>query len=441
MKILKIITVLFALLLSQPAFCTDWTILIFVQAKNNLCKFAAQNLSDMAKIGSNNNVNILVQWYQPGQNGIWRYKIEKNKIELDIHLPQNSDGSNSVELVDSMRWAVNKYPADNYFLVLWNHGVGILDPVWGGSGRMGLNPFITNNNPKAQITGLTKNFESEFTTPSQMHQRGILFNELNRTYMNNQELAQALKEIKTDVLKNRKLDILGMDACLMAMVEVGYQVRNYAKYMVASQEVELANGWNYLSLLEGLTYGKMNSISLAQSIVLTYEQYYKNKIQFYTQSAIDLENIDTVKDGLNQVIKDINEFKKYDKMKLQQIIKSSRASSVQFSNRNYVDLYSFYSQLHKKIDATYNQAYLNKIRIQKTRNSITKAAKDLKESLTLSMKLINNSVVAKTAGKNLAGAQGLSIYFPYGKIDNSYIKTEFAQDSLWVKFLQETFSR
>jgi len=133
--------------------------------------------------------------------------------------------------------------------------------------------------------------------------------------------------------------------------------------------------------------------------------------------------------------------KKYDKMKLQQIIKSSRASSVQFSNRNYVDLYSFYSQLHKKIDATYNQAYLNKIRIQKTRNSITKAAKDLKESLTLSMKLINNSVVAKTAGKNLAGAQGLSIYFPYGKIDNSYIKTEFAQDSLWVKFLQETFSR
>ncbi|MCF7799870.1 hypothetical protein K9L05_02465 [Candidatus Babeliales bacterium] len=424
-------------------FCTnakpnkDWTILIFVQAKNNLSKFATKNLTDMASIGSNNKINILVQWYQPNQQGIWRYKIEKNQINLETHIAQNSDGSSSEDLVGSMKWAVNNYPAKNYFLVLWNHGVGILDPVWNSSHRMHISPYLSVENPKLEIEGITKNFENELSS-----HRGILFNELNRTYMNNQELANALRQIKTDVLKNKKLDILGMDACLMAMIEVGYQIRNYAKYMVASQEVELANGWDYLTLLKNLSLGNINPITLAVNIVKTYEHYYANKIQFYTQSAVDLENMDLIKEGINQIIKDIDICKKLDTVKIKKLIQNSRSESIQFSNKNYIDLYSFYSQFHKKLNENYTKQALNIIKNQHTKNELTKSVNNLKESLQLGMKLVENAVVAKTAGKTFSGTQGLSIYFPFSSyIDKSYVKTEFAQDSLWVKFIRDTYTK
>ena len=43
-----------------------------------------------------------------------------------------------------------------------------------------------------------------------------------------------------------------MDACLMAMIEVQYQVRKFADVMVASQEVEPMHGWPYTEILEKL---------------------------------------------------------------------------------------------------------------------------------------------------------------------------------------------
>ena len=51
--------------------------------------------------------------------------------------------------------------------------------------------------------------------------------------------ADRLKEIMTRGTEGslRHLSIIGMDACLMAMIEVQYQVRKFADVMVASQEV------------------------------------------------------------------------------------------------------------------------------------------------------------------------------------------------------------
>ena len=49
-------------------------------------------------------------------------------------------------------------------------------------------------------------------------------------------LSYALSQIK-DVL-GQKIDLVGMDACLMAMVEVAYEIKDYVNILVASQETE-----------------------------------------------------------------------------------------------------------------------------------------------------------------------------------------------------------
>ena len=436
MKIFKYLHVfLFVSIFSTASlFSAEWTVLVYVQARNNLSKFALKNLSDMSKIGSSSDLNILVQWYQPDRQGVWRYKIEKDRMELDSLLPCDWDGTGVEDLVDSMRWAASKYPAKQHMLVLWNHGVGILDPVWNGQGRtnlMSVDSKILEEEPRIQLEGVTKNLDAF----DDLDQRGILFNEQSRTYMNNQQLAEALRQIKTNVLGGKKIDVLGMDACLMAMLEVGYQIKDYADYLVASQEVELANGWDYQTVLGSLLIGKVAPVQLVENIVLAYEHYYKNKIQFYTQSAVRLENIGYLKDSVDQIVDCVNECKKYDRTGIKNVINDARKSSLQFSTKSYVDLYSLFSQFHKKLEEKYANAdrtFAGSSHLPLLKKSV----ESLKGALNIGMKVVEGSVVAKTSGKNFAAAKGISIYFPSGNVDNSYFKTEFAKDSLWLDFIK-----
>ncbi len=434
----KILIILFLFLLTGKIHAlADWTVLVYVQANNNLHQYAEKNFSDMASIGSTDNLNILVEWHQPSRPGAWRYKIDKGKMTFDACIAPESDGNNPQDLVNAMRWAVTKYPAKKYSLVLWDHGIGILDPSWGryrpwSNQKQLIDPETVKNNPRIQISGITMPAHKTATTflPSTATDmpindeftRGILFNEHSKTYMTNQHLSEALSQIKTSVLGGKKLDLIGMDACLMAMVEVGYQTKNYADILVASEEVELAHGWHYSSFLGLLKNGVLSPMQLAQGIVLTYELYYKDRVQFFTQSAINLNTMDALKQGLDDIVNRTKKCKDAN-IALGPIVKKSRATSLQFSAASYIDLHSFLTEFHR------NLTFLN---------NNSNALEELKKAVASGMKLVEESVIAHTAGRYMSRAKGLSIYFPTTtNIDASYTKTDFAKESLWTTFLTE----
>lgn len=433
-----------------------WTVLTYAQANNILSSYAYKNFSDMALIGSSSDLNILVEWHQPEKEGIWRYRIEKGKMIVDMHIPEKTDGCSSKNLVDAMQWAVTKYPAKQYALILWNHGSGILDPVWGNSYRIPRNePCVTGTNfmrdiSQIQLEGFTpiarcssdvgmvpehKNTSSTHDTvvtstgllSNSLSQevRGILFNEHTRTYMDNQSLAKALSEIRTKVLK-KKLDLLGMDACLMAMLEVAWQVKQHVGLLVASQEVELAYGWNYLALLGFLAQKECSPVDVAKQVVDSYGQYYKNRLKFYTQSAINVDKVEGVKIALDDIVEKLKACRYLLKDSFSAVIKKARKSCVQFSSVHYIDLHSFLAELLKQGD------------MMKTASGQQRTAIELlKETLQRGMRSVEDAVIANATGENFTRAQGLSIYFPRGGIDPSYPKTLFAQESSWFSFIQE----
>ncbi len=426
----------------------EWTVLIFAQANNSLHNFAHKNFNDMATFGSNKKLNLLVQWHQPKHEGTWRYKINKGKLNLEQCIKTPTDGSNVKDLVGSMQWAVQNYPAKKYCLILWNHGLGIIDPVWGNT-SMRINPHALRESPRIQLAGITQpelqaqnldlqlsSTQDNIATMNTLHHRGILFNERTKTYMNNQQLSKALSEIKHKVLKNKKIDLLGMDACLMAMVEIGYQIRNYANYLVASQEVELAYGWNYKTLTASLHSATLSPVQLAQSIVTSYESLYKKQIQFYTQSAIDLTKINDLKTTIDNVITSFASCALADPQGFKTMLKKARNSCLRFSTASYIDLHSFFDETLKQAGITYERnKNINKN--QKLKNAV----KELKQSLQIGKAMIEDTVIAHTAGRYYTRARGLSIYFPVKNIDRSYGRTEFASDSLWYSFLQNILGR
>lgn len=146
-------------------------------------------------------------------------KVISDLGEVDSGAPET--------LVDFAVWAMKTYPAKKYALILSDHGAG-----WVGGW----------NDP-------APNADSSLTV-----------NEID------QALAAILQKSKV-----RQLELLGFDACLMSEVEVLAGVAPYARYAVASQEVEPALGWAYSKFLSALTAKPTQSgAELSTNIVKSY---------------------------------------------------------------------------------------------------------------------------------------------------------------------------
>jgi hypothetical protein len=291
----------------------DWTILSYIQSDNNLYDYVLRDLSEMSAVGSNERLNIIAQIDIPENNGTWRYKVDKGELTLDTYLESEMGQNVTQEVVDAMHWAKNNYPAKHYMLILSGHGSGVIDPNWG---RL----------------------------------RGILFDDSDETYMNNQQLAFAMNQIKTNVLAGCKLDVLGMDSCLMAMFEVAYQIKESANVLVASQESESAHGWYYSSFLSYPAAAYCTPAQLAGYAVSTFGLFYQNrKDPYYTQSAVSLSNLDLIKNNINEVVANLNACKRLERKKINRAVNRARSNALEFDYSDYIDLYSFYSDLYNEI--------------------------------------------------------------------------------------------
>lgn len=92
-------------------------------------------------------------------------------------------------------------------------------------------------------------------------------------------------------LADNRLEFLGFDACLMATVEMAVVASNYAGYLVASEDVEPGDGWDYSFLSVLNDNPGIDGASLGAEIADYYMSYYGwNADSGLTMSVIDLSN-------------------------------------------------------------------------------------------------------------------------------------------------------
>ena len=325
-------------------------------------------------------------------------------------------------LISFCNWVIKNFPADNYFLDLWNHGTG-----WADVKYKAINPsslFIFN--PDTLMLELDRNIRYlDMLDQVQMEkiQRGICFDDTYKSYLNNQDLEYALAAICNEGLKGAKLAIIGMDACLMAMVEIANICKKYANILVASQEVELGQGWRYDSALEPFSTGNhVSKEEFATHLIKSYYDTYFSITSDFTLSAVNLDNFQTIEENINTVATLLLECLQNQRgQSVKYIIRQCRRH-ICFEEPSYIDLMSFYKRLTLNIDKFVLQ-------------SNTHLVSQLKEALENGTKLIKNSIIANTYGSNLSHAHGLSIYFPEQNMLNSYQKTEFAQTNQWYNLI------
>ena len=253
-------------LTDNPAEPAKWTFMVYIDADDSTLEETAINdFMEMADIGSNEDINIVVQLDRiPGDDDSYsdwtdcrRFLVTKGLTPADgneIMSIGEVNMGDPATLVSFAEWAASNYPAEKYALIISSHGKGWSGCCWD----------TTSGNDNLDLS----------------------------------EMRSALGDISAFI--GRPLDVIGFDACLMGMTEVAYEVHEYASVMVASEHAEPSSGWPYDAILTKLTATPdINAAELATLVVDSY--YIAHTPTSYTMAAVDLTKIDAVVNGLSDL--------------------------------------------------------------------------------------------------------------------------------------------
>ena len=363
----------------------DWTILVFLNADNDLDEYGVKDVNEMEKIGSSDRVNIITlldRQYGTAQ----KLYISKDEDDTQINSTVleemgDYDMGNYLNLVKFVTWGIQNYPARHYMVVIWSHGTG----WWKKTGN--------------EIKGISHDDQSG-------------------NHISPEQLGEAMAMICQKT--GKKLDILAMDACLMQMIEVCYEFKNYVHYCVASEDVEPYNGYAYDEFLGALIREPaMTPEKLAKTIAMTFAIYYENIGKLSTLSVLDLSRLDAF-------------IEKFEKLciRLIELLPEKKIVSV-LRNQVRANCQAFY--LKTNIDSGhFIKLVLDNIHDEKTQTLAT-------EALALYSEGTNPLVIGNyLTGNSIVNATGLAIYFhSYMAPDKNYKTLNFSKNNSWSIFLDE----
>ena len=230
--------------MSQTA---QWTWLVYMAGDNNLQGAGRDDLAEMKRVGSTDQVNVIVQ-FDTEENKTTRYRVEKNKLKSLQRMP-GVDCGNPKVLTGFIQWGIKNFPAKHYLVDIWNHG--------GGWENLPADyDYDAIRAAKPQTAAKLRRLKRALfrTTIRKIHKRPLQARAIaidcgSHDYLDNQELRKAVTRA---LPSGRKLDILACDACLMNMLEIAYEMKDTAQLMVGSEETEPGAGWPYAAILKAL---------------------------------------------------------------------------------------------------------------------------------------------------------------------------------------------
>jgi len=265
----------------------SWTLMVYLAGDNNLTEemtWALQELKDTADQlradGLGDRINVVAHFDPRGSRGrrydfappgpinqpppprnldghLDRYEAmiytdamveaRTEKASPALRVPADQRPGPAQQLSAFLREQVKRLPvAREYVLVLSGHG----------SGAVG--DFLIDLDP-----------ETSLSIP-----------ELARILADGREYyAEQYRHYEDDGKTPKRIAILGMDSCLMSNAEVCYEVRDQAKFLVASEGWVANNGWPYHRVLEAMVNRarpRTDVGAVARQVANNYSSFYRD---------------------------------------------------------------------------------------------------------------------------------------------------------------------
>lgn len=281
------------------------------------------------------------EFVQSESNSI--FTIEESELVhvADIGLFSMGNAGTLASFID---YGMAAFPAERYGLIFWNHGGGSIAGY-----------------------GVDELFDEDGMT-----------------------LAEIAYALYSSASKENNFEFIGFDACLMATVETAAIASGYAKYLIASEDLEPGGGWDYVWLKALSENPDMSGEELGTEIVETFTAYYKRSGDDTTLAVIDLAKIENVLEAMGTLMKACNAefspalFKKLSKSRNN--TKTFGGGSPRDNDCDMIDV----ADMAEQLNALYPEE-----------------AEALKEAVSEAVLYYKNS-------RSVKDAYGLTTYYPFG---------------------------
>jgi len=251
-----------------------WLVIHYGAGDNNLVNFIFSDTDELEKVGSDINTHVvsildlgklsskfkgarIFYLKQDNKDGVITSPVIKNLGQVNMADP--------VFMANVLKQIIKRFPADHIAIFIGDHGAG-----WEGA---------------------------------------VEDDSAGGKFMKIGEIREALESVAKEM--GKKIDVLAFDACLMAMAEVGYELKDAVKYMVASEQLEGAGGYNYTKLFSKAMADALKSLQQASLLKINVgpEEFSKIIVDAAKEYSYDIETISAVDlDKAKELADAINSF-------------------------------------------------------------------------------------------------------------------------------------
>lgn len=380
----------------------EWTLMFYMDSDNNLEAAQLEDLREMIAVGSTPEVNIVAL--------------------VDRAASADEDDGYSAEPVANLKnWDTAKvlFVEKGRLRQLDDWGeVNMADPAT-------LERFVS-----AAIEGLpARRFGLVFGDHGSAWPGACADDSSEGDLLSLVEIGSALRTLTKD---SGPLEIIGFDACLMANFEVAHAMAPSARIMIASEELEPGNGWNYTPLLEALVSNpRATGAQFGRLAADTFHSFYNDSSDGSeeglgtTLSVISLDKIAALAAAVNAL--------------------GDRCDrSIKRDGRDaWLDIAEAVSDTEEYGAESRGEPGSAVFDLKNLAERIKRQAPDLETATAadLVIRAVSEAVLYRVRGSARANSNGLSIFFPPDRetLQSSdpipYSSTSFRRGSAWARFL------
>jgi len=430
----------------------EWTIMVFFAGDPHLSPSMTAQLKAIKDAGFQENTTVLVH-YDPNEKGVAVTTFDINSKRKRDLLNNGQRGTKIGDgrdpfvrnlLEDAINGATRantadqalrtfldigarkKYQAKHYMIFLVGHGVIVGNDV-----------FLPDTNPQTGIS-LT-------------------------------QLGDTLRHFRRSIPKDSVIELIGLHSCSMSAIEVLFELKDTAKYMMATEGTSFVASWPYRQLLKRFLNAveetktdeakarKETELDLEKLITSIHKLSLHNSTDFMFSglsadlclSSLDRNRVEKLTTPMENLVKALKQALKppdgwdeEEEWRGVQLIKLAHLESQSYFQETYTDLYDFCLCLKRRCT---EQPFKNALK-----EACEKVIKALKEEAP-------DSVVVQSDhfGPMSQYSHGLSIFFPWSRpvqdeplfLDDNmisrYERYEFTKalgSDSWLSFLDEYFT-
>lgn len=287
---------------------------------------------------------------QVNPNRSQRFTVDSQGLH-EVYNGRTVNMGSPFTLADFLDFCVTRYPADHKVLIFWDHG--------GGASGYGSDELYGNSG------------------------------------MSLADITSALSVVAEKDSNNPLFDIIGFDACLMGCAETCHALYGYGKYLLASEELEPCDGWDYEGIMTKLgenpymnpaMLGKVVTDSYIESTLASLAEY--GYIQPATFSVIDINGGEAAYNAWTVFCSSALKLAGEDPTNLAKLSQAANASTAMGQN-----LYRVYNMIDLGM-------FMNE------------AMELLPNESAAVLRAMERAVVYKRSCSYLMDCTGLSVYFP-----------------------------